>query len=179
MDEQAQVQGAQEHHEHDESQWMWIDNIYDWQVDEHTNGETGEKFWDVKLASGTFIEVDGQKVDVSKHHFTVDWEPAVSRGEPGTPKCMRGVHLPVDWNLTLRQFENVTPNAMNPTFVEVSRVEGVTPKQLNDGLAERAAAWRQAHRKPAHEQEQGKEAQEQSRAEKAIEAKKRSMEPAL
>ena len=116
---------------------------------------------------------------MSKHQFTVDWEPAVSRGEPGTPKCMRGVHLPVDWDLTLRKWENLTPNAQSPTFKEVGRIEGVTPKQLNDGLAERAAAWRQAHRKPAQEQEQGKETQEQSRAEKAIEAKRRSMEPAL
>ena len=179
MDEQAQVQGAQEQQEQADRQWMWVDNVYDWMVDEHVNHETGEKFWSVKLPTNTFIEVDGQKVDVSKHQFTVDWEPAVSRGEPGTPKCMRGVHLPVDWDLTLRKWENLTPNAQSPTFKEVGRIEGVTPKQLNDGLAERAAAWRQAHRKPAQEQEQGKETQEQSRAEKAIEAKRRSMEPAL
>ena len=153
MDEQNQVQGTQEQVE---KEWMWVDNVYDWMVDEHTNHDTGEKFWSVKLPTNTFIEVDGQKIDVSKHQFTVDWEPAVSRGEPGTPKCMRGVHLPIDWELRLSKWENVTPNAMNPTFVEVSRVEGVSPKQLNDGLAERAAAWRQAHRKRDHEQEQAK-----------------------
>lgn len=127
----------------------------------------------MKLPTNTFIEVDGgQKIDVSKHQFTVDWEPAVSRGEPGTPKCMRGVHLPNTWEITLRKWENITPNATVPNFKEVSRIEGVSPKQLNDGLAERSAAWRKTHRK---EQEH-----DQNRAEKAVEARQRhSMEPAL
>lgn len=157
MDEQMQAQEqAQDAQGRDESQWMWVDNVYDWMVDEHVNHETGEKFWSVKLPTNTFIEVDGAKVDVSKHQFTVDWEPAVSRGEPGTPKCMRGIHLPVDWELTLKKWENITPNAQAPTFKAVSVIENVSPKQLNDGLAERSAAWRQTHRKQDHEQEQAK-----------------------
>ena len=155
MDEQMQGQ-VQDAQDSDERQWMWIDNIYDWQVSEHVNYETGEKFWSIKLPSETFIDVAGEKVDVSKHQFTVDWEPAVSRGEPGTPKCMRGVHLPLDWNVTLKKWENITPNASTPNFKEVSRVEGVSPKQLNDGLAERTAAWRQTHRKQSQEQDHEK-----------------------
>ena len=47
MDEQAQVQGAQEQQEQADRQWMWVDNVYDWMVDEHVNHETGEKFWSI------------------------------------------------------------------------------------------------------------------------------------
>lgn len=181
MDERDQVQAQpQEEQGRDDSQWTWV-NVYDWQVEEHgPNQETGEKWWDVKLASGTFIEVGDQKVDVSKHHFSVNWEPAVTHGEPGTPRCTRGVHLPNDWNLTLKRFENVTPNAMTPSFKEVSRVEKVTPQQLADGIAERNAQWRAAHRRPNQEQSQEKGGQEQIHPGRAMYAKeKRSMEPAL
>ena len=179
MDEQNQVQ-AQPTQGNDE--WVWI-NLWDWQIEEHgPNLEAGEKWWDCKLASNTFIDVNGQKVDVSKHHFSVNWEPAVTHGEPGTPRCTRGVHLPSTWELTLKRFENTAGEGQPPQFVEVSRVEKVTPQQLADAVAERNSQWRATHRKPTHEQspEQAKEqSQEQKQPGRGMYYKQRSAEPAL
>lgn len=186
MDERDQAQAMpQEEQGRDDSQWTWV-NVYDWQCEEHTNQETGDKWWDIKLASDTFIEVDGQKVDVSKHHFSVNWEPAVTHGEPGTPRCTRGVHLPNDWDITLKRFENVAVEGHPPIFEVASKVEKVTPQQLAEGVAERNSQWRAAHRKPSQEQDQeqakpergmyAKEDQEQKQPGRAM---YRSAEPAL
>lgn len=73
----------------------WI-NVHDWQVTKHTNSKTNEDFWDIKLAKGTFIEVEGERVDVSGYHFHTNYEPSVSFGDPGTPRCKRGIHFPRD-----------------------------------------------------------------------------------
>ena len=160
----------------EESEWTWV-NVYDWQVEEHTNQETGDKWWDVKLASGTFIEVDGEKIDASKHHFSVNWAPAVTYGEPGTPRCTRGVHLPNDWEVTLKRFENIAKEGHAPVFEEVGRIEKVTPQQLAEGVDERNSQWRAAHRKP-RDQEQGHDAQEQKQPGRGM-YRPRSAEPAL
>ena len=172
--EQGQEQG-QEKRSYENSPWI---NVYDWQVEERTNHETGDKWWDVKLASGTFIEVNGQKIDVSKYHFTTNVEPAMTHGEPGTPKATRGIHFPEDWEITLRRFENTAPEGQTPVFVETGRIEGVTPKQLADGVSERTAAWRSAHRKANREQAPGKETQEGKHQQEQVKPK-RSMEPSL
>lgn len=119
----------------------WI-NIHDWQVTEHTNSKTNEKFWDIKLAKNTFIEVDGKRIDVSGYHFHTNYEPSVSFGEPGTPRCKRGIHFPEGWNITLQRFENTAPAGELPIFVEAGRIENVTPQQIVDGLADRRAQWK-------------------------------------
>ena len=98
----------------------WI-NVHDWQVTKHTNGKTNEDFWDVKLAKGTFIDVEGKRVDVSGYHFHANYEPSVSFGEPGTPRCKRGIRFPEDWNITLQRFENTASAGEPPVFVEVER----------------------------------------------------------
>lgn len=129
----------------------WI-NVYDWQVTQFENHQTGEPFWDIKLASNTFIEKDGNRIDVSHHHFTCNYEPAFTHGEPGTPRCTRGIHFPEDWDITLKRFENIAPEGQDPVFKEVSRIEGVTPQQLSDGLHERAETWRSSHRREDRQQ---------------------------
>ena len=114
----------------------WI-IVHDWQVTKHTNSKTNEDFWDVKLAKGTFIDVEGKRVDVSGYHFHTNYEPSVSFGEPGTPRCKRGIHFPEDWNITLQRFENTAPAGVPPVFVEASRIENVTPRQIAEGLKDR------------------------------------------
>mgnify|MGYP004469386055 CR=1 FL=1 len=119
----------------------WI-NVHDWQVTKHTNSKTKEDFWDVKLAKGTFIEVEGERVDVSGYHFHTGYEPSVSFGEPGTPRCKRGIHFPEGWDITLQRFENTAPAGVPPAFVEGNRIENVTPGQIADGLKDRRDQWR-------------------------------------
>lgn len=157
MEEHDQEQ-VRERRSYENSPWI---NVYDWQVTEHANGETGKKFWGVKLASNTLIEVDGQKTDVGHYHFTTNVEPAVTYGEPGTPRCSRGIHFPEDWDITLRRFESTAPEGQTPLFKEVGRVEDATPQQLSDGISERAEAWRSANRKASREQAPDRAAQEQ------------------
>ena len=104
----------------------------------------------------------------------------MTHGNPGTPRCTRGVHLPNDWNVTLKRFENTSREGFPPNFIEVSRVENVTPQQLSEGVAERNSQWRAAHRKPAQEQEAGKDGQEQKQPGMGVTATKpRSAEMAL
>lgn len=105
----------------------------------------------MKLASSTFIEKDGQKIDVGRHHSSTNLEPSVTFGEPGSPKATRGNHFPNDWDITLQRFENTAPEGKPPVFTEVSRVEGVMPKELSAGIAERTNAWRAAHKREAKE----------------------------
>ena len=124
METQATQNQEQEPRSYENSPWI---NVYDWQVTEHTNRETGDSFWSVKLASDTFIEHDGQRVDVGRHVFATNFEPSVTHGEPGTPRCTRGIHFPQDWDITLKRFENVAGKDETPVFKEVNRVEGVTP----------------------------------------------------
>ena len=131
----------------------WI-IVHDWQVTKHTNSKTNEDFWDVKLAKGTFIDVEGKRVDVSGYHFHTNSEPSVSFGEPGTPRCKRGIHFPEDWNITLQRFENTAPAGEPPVFVEASRIENVTPQQIAGGLRDRRERWRAGREmtspKPTH-----------------------------
>ena len=68
MEENSQEQQSQERQKRSYANSPWI-NVYDWQVTRHTNSKTNEEFWDVKLAKGTFIEVGGERVDVSGYHF--------------------------------------------------------------------------------------------------------------
>ena len=173
METQATQNQEQEPRSYENSPWI---NVYDWQVTEHTNRETGDSFWSVKLASDTFIEHDGQRVDVGRHVFTTNYEPSVTHGEPGTPRCTRGIHFPQDWDITLKRFENVAGKDETPVFKEVNRVEGVTPEELAEGVHERNAAWRSAHRKESQEQTVERNAHEQSRPDHA---KQHSMEPSL
>ena len=90
METQATQNQEQEPRSYENSPWI---NVYDWQVTEHTNRETGDSFWSVKLASDTFIEHDRQRIDVERHVFTTNFEPSVTHGEPGTPRCTRGIHF--------------------------------------------------------------------------------------
>lgn len=181
--DQAQTQDY-EKRSYENSPWI---NVYDWQVTQFENHQTGEPFWDIKLASNTFIEKDGERIDVSSHHMTVNREPAITHGEPGTPRCMRGIHLPNDWDITLKRFENIAQDGQDPNFVEVSRVEGVTPKELADGIHERAKAWRSAHPRDEQHQTAKRDNQEQTqgngrsgRAERGNNpARQRPTEPSL
>ena len=125
----------------------WI-NVHDWQVTKHTNSKTSEDFWDVKLAKGTFIDVGGERVDVSGYHFHTNYEPSVSFGEPGTPRCKRGIRFPEDWSITLQRFENTASAGEPPVFVETSRIENVTPRQIADGLKDRRDRWRASREMP-------------------------------
>ena len=63
-----------------------------------------------------------------------------------------------------------------PIFKEVNRVEGVTPKELTEGVRERNTTWRSSHRKESQEQTVKRSAHEQSRPDYA---KQHSMEPSL
>ena len=134
----------------------WI-NVHDWQVTKHTNGKTNEDFWDVKLAKGTFIDVEGKRVDVSGYHFHTNYEPSVSFGEPGTPRCKRGIHFPEGWDITLKRFENTAPAGELPVFVETGRIENVTPQQIADGLKDRRDRWRASREMTGPETAHGNE----------------------
>ncbi len=174
MDTQEQVQGQeQEKRSYENSPWI---HVHDWSVSEHANSETGEKFWSVKLPTGTTIQHENQTLDVSHYRFTTNYEPALTHGEAGTPKAMRGIHFPEGWEITLQRIENVAKEGHEPIFDVTDRIEKVTPKELADGLDARDAQWRAAHRKPSHEQEAGKDAQEQAKPGRAM---YRSAEPAL
>lgn len=156
--DQAQTQDH-EKRSYENSPWI---NVYDWQVTQFENHQTGEPFWDIKLASQTFVRKDGERIDVSNHHFTTNYPPAITHGEPGTPHCTRGIHFPEDWEITLKRFENIAQDGQEPNFVEVSRVEGVTPKELSEGIHERAKAWRSAHRQDEQHQTAKRDNQEQT-----------------
>lgn len=146
QDNQGQQKGSYEN-----SPWI---NVHDWQVTKHTNSKTNEDFWDIKLAKDTFIEVDSERIDVSGYHFHTNYEPSVSFGEPGTPRCKRGIHFPEGWDITLQRFENTAPAGEPPVFVEADRIENVTPQQIADGLRDRRERWRASREmtspKPTH-----------------------------
>lgn len=76
METQAAQNQEQEPRSYENSPWI---NVYDWQVTEHTNRETGDSFWSVKLASDAFVEHDGRRIDVGRHVFTTNYEPSVTR----------------------------------------------------------------------------------------------------
>lgn len=120
-------------------------HLHDFQVTERTNSETGQPFWTCKLAKGTFIEHEGQRMDVSGYLFSTNQEPLVIHGEPGEPKCMRSVHFPDGWSLDLRRYENTAEKGQPPVFKEANRIEGVSPKQIADGVRERNETWRNNH----------------------------------
>lgn len=103
-------------------------HVHDFQVREYQNSQTGQSFWDVKLMKGTFIEHEGQRLDVGHYHFRTNQEPLVIHGEPGTPQCMRSIHYPDGWDLTLTQVKNVAIEGHDPIFEVTDRIEGVTPQ---------------------------------------------------
>lgn len=98
--------------------------------------------------------VDGERVDMSGYHFHTNYEPSVSFGEPGTPRCKRGIHFPEGWDITLQRFENTAPVGEPPVFVEADRIENVTPQQIADGLRDHRERWRASREmtspKPTH-----------------------------
>lgn len=180
VQEKTMEQG-QRNHSYENAIWC---NVYDWQVTPRENHETGRPFWDVKLASGTTIEHDGRKLDVGRYHFTTNLEPKVTFGEPGDPKAMRGIIFPQDWDITLTKVENIAKEGHSPVFEVTDRIEGVRPKELADGIAERNAAWRSAHRKAHEEQMPGRDEKAQATglsAERPADSKaaKREYEPSL
>ena len=178
--EQMQVQEQAEGHEkrsYENAPWI---NVHDWMVTKRINHETETPFWDIKIPSGTFLEVDGQKKDIGHYRFTTNYEPALTHGEAGDPKAMRGIHFPEGWEIRLDLIKNVAVEGHEPIFEVVDRIEGVTPKALSESLEERDTQWRATHRKPAHEQETGKDAQDQARPGRGMIYKpSRQAEPAL
>lgn len=175
MDEQGRMQDQnQDKHTYENKDWI---DVWDFQVTEHERQDGQGSWWDVKLASNTFIEHNGEKLDVSKYHFTTGVKPSLVHGEEGQPGAMRGIHFPDGWTLDLKCFVNTAPEGQPPVFVESDRIEGVTPKQIADGVRERNQEWRLSHQKAHPEQSLGKEA---NHAEKTAEAsQKRSSEPSL
>jgi len=169
---------TQDRHSYENSPWI---DVWDFQVTEHVRQDTGDKWWDVKLADGTFIEHNGERLDVSRYHFSTNVEPSLTYGESGQPGAMRGIRFPEQWSLDLRRFENRAPQgADSPAFVETGRIEGVTPKQVADGVRERNQEWKLSHRKARPEQEPGREAAERKQPDMGMTATKpRSTEPAL
>ena len=153
----------------------WI-HLSEWMMQEHRNHETGESFWSVRLPDNTYIQHDGQTVDVSRYRFTTRYEPKLLHGEAGSLKAVRGIHYPVDWQITLQRFENIAEEGREPVFKETGRIEGVTPKELAEGLDERNAAWRMAHRKDSQEHAVAKGTPEQDRP---AHERQRAVEPSL
>lgn len=131
--EQGQAQGTRNY---EGSPWI---HLAEWMIQEHTNRETGEPFWSVRLPNQTTIQHDGQAIDVSRYRFTTRYEPKLLHGEVGFLKAVRGIHYPVDWQITLQRFENVAEEGREPVFKETGRTEGATPKELAEGLDERNA----------------------------------------
>lgn len=143
---------------------------------EHRNHETGESFWSVRFPGNTYIKHDGQTIDVSRYRFTTRYEPKLLHSEPGSLKAVRGIHYPIDWQITLQRFENVAEEGREPVFKETGRIEGVTPKELAEGLEKRSAAWRIAHRKDSQEHAVAKGTPEQDRP---AHERQRAVEPSL
>ena len=168
--EQGQAQGTRNY---EGSPWI---HLAEWMIQEHTNRETGEPFWSVRLPDQTTIQHDGQAIDVSRYRFTTRYEPKLLHGEAGSLKAIRGIHFPTDWEITLRRFENIAAEGHEPVFKETGRIEGVTPKELAEGLEERSAAWKQAHRREGQEHAAGKDALEQTHP---AHERQRSVEPSL
>ncbi len=136
---------------HDYTNSPWI-HVPDWTVSSHVNSETGEPFYSVRIPKNTTIQHDGQIIDVSHYRFTTNIEPALTYGEVGSPKAVRGIHFPSDWSITLERFENMAKPDHEPVFEKTGCIEGVSPKELADGLAERAASWKQSHKRTRDEQ---------------------------
>lgn len=173
MDVQENVaEQAQEKHGYENADWI---HVHDWAVSKFTNHETGEDFWSIKLPKETYLEVDGEKRDVGHYRFTTNVEPALTYGEAGSPKAMRGIHYPDGWTVDLRLVQNVAKEGHPPIFEEVDRIEKVTPKQLAEALKERDQEWKLSNRKAQEEQVPDKGEQAQDRPQVA----KRSHEPAL
>ena len=103
--EQGQAQGTRNY---EGSPWI---HLAEWMIQEHTNRETGEPFWSVRLPDQTTIQHDGQAIDVSRYRFTTRYEPKLLHGEAGSLKAIRGIHFPTDWEITLRRFENTAAEA--------------------------------------------------------------------
>lgn len=76
---------------------------------------------------------------MSRYRFTTRYEPKLLHGEVGFFKAVRGIHYPVDWEITLQRFKNVAEEGREPVFKETRRIEGATPKELAEGLDERNA----------------------------------------
>lgn len=171
--EQPTQEQTQGNRSYEESPWI---HLSEWMMQEHRNHETGESFWSVRLPDNTYIQHDGQTIDVSRYRFTTRYEPKLLHGEVGFLKAVRGIHYPVDWEITLQRFENIAEEGREPVFKETGRIEGVTPKELAEGLEERSAAWRQAHRREGQEHAVGKDAQEQTHP---AHERQRSTEPSL
>lgn len=175
MDEQEQAQEqSQKKHTYENKDWI---DVWDFQVTEHERQDGQGSWWDVKLANGTFIEHNGEKLDVSRFHFTTNVEPSFVHGEAGQPGAMRGIHFPDGWTLDLRRFVNSAPEGQTPVFAENGRIEGVTPKQIADGVRERNQEWKLSNQKAHSERSPEKE---EKHVEKATELQqKRNPEPSL
>lgn len=182
MDEREQMQGQEQaegkaKRSYENAPWI---HVHDWMVTERTNRETGEKFWDVKIPSGTFLEVAGERKDIGHYRFTTQYEPALTHGEAGNPKAMRGIHFPEGWEIRLDLIQNVAVEEHEPIFEVTDRIEGVTPKALSAALEERDTQWRATHRKPVQQQEVGKDEQSQAAPNTEMARKPaRQAEPAL
>ena len=158
MDVQEQA-SEQTHRKHNYEQTTWA-NVYDWQVTPRENHETGRTFYDIKLAKDTYVECGGVKQNVGHYHFTTNLEPKITFGEPGDPKAMRGIPFPQDWDgVTLQRVENVSKEGQ-PIFEVTDRIDGVSPKALAEGIAERNAAWRSAHKEAQKELVPGHDVQD-------------------
>ena len=168
--EQGQAQGTRNY---ERSPWI---HLAEWMIQEHTNRETGEPFWSVRLPNQTTIQHDGQAIDVSRYRFTTRYEPKLLHGEAGSLKAIRGIHYPVDWQITLQRFEYIAEEEREPVFKETGRIEGVTPKELAEGLDERNAAWRTAHRRDSQEHAVAKGTPEQDHP---THERQRAVEPSL
>lgn len=174
MDGQENVaEQAHEKHSYENTDWI---HVHDWAVSKFTNHETGEDFWSIKLPKETYLEVDGEKRDVGHYRFTTGVEPALTYGEAGSPKAMRGIHYPDGWTVDLRLVQNVAKEGHPPIFEEVDRIEKVTPKQLAEALKERDQEWRLSNRKTQEEQMPGKDSADQA---KGMQVAKRTSEPSL
>ena len=182
MDGREQTQGQEQIEDKAKRSYEnapWI-HAHDWMVTERTNHETGERFWDVKIPSGTFIEVNGERKDIGHYRFTTQYEPALTYGEAGDPKAMRGIHFPEDWEIRLDLVQNVAVEGHEPIYDVVDRIEGVTPKALSAALEDRDTQWRATHRKPTQQQEASKDEQSQDKPGRGMTRKPpRQAEPAL
>lgn len=152
----------------------WI-HLSEWMMQEHRNHETGESFWSVRLPDNTYIQHDGQTIDVSRYRFTTRYEPKLLHGEAGSLKAIRGIHFPTDWEITLRRFENIAAEAR-------ARLQGDRAHRGRDAQGARrgvGGAQRRMEEGPSQggaRHAVGKDAQEQTHP---AHERQRSTEPSL
>ena len=167
--EQGQAQGTRNY---EGSPWI---HLAEWMIQEHTNRETGEPFWSVRLPDQTTIQHDGQAIDVSRYRFTTRYEPKLLHGEAGSLKAIRGIHFPTDWEITLRRFENIAAEARD-------RLQGDRAHRGRDAQGARrgvGGAQRRMEEGPSQggaRHAVGKDAQEQTHP---AHERQRSTEPSL